>query len=82
MVRGIEIKKLYKEGNGMRKLLSVLLIAMLGLSMFTACNPESSKSEDLVSVKLVEGQCRALTATLDFDLDDVKRWEVQRYQSR
>lgn len=76
MVRGIEIKKLYKEGNGMRKLLSVLLIAMLGLSMFTACNPGSSASEDLVSVKLMEGQSRALTATLDFDIStQVKRWE-------
>ena len=76
MVRGIEIKKLYKEGNGMRKLLSVLLIAMLGLSMFTACNPGSSTSEDLVSVKLMEGQSRALTATLDFDIKtQVKRWE-------
>ena len=58
----------------MRKLLSVLLIAMLGLSMFTACNPESSTSEDLVSVKLVEGQSRALKAEVDFSKENLY-WE-------
>lgn len=63
-----------KEGKEMRKLLSVLLVAVLGLLVFTACNPSSSVSEDLVSVELMTGQSRALTASLDFSLEG-KKWK-------
>ncbi len=62
-------KKFNKEGKGMRKILSVLLIATLGLFMFTSCNPDSSVTEDLVSVKLVNGSSRSLNADVNFSQD-------------
>lgn len=59
----------------MRKTISVLLIVLVGLMMFTACNPESSISDALVKVRLVDGNSRALSASLNFDVNKVKRWE-------
>lgn len=59
----------------MRKTISVLLIVLVGLMMFTACNPESSISDALVKVRLVDGNSRALSASLNFDVNKVQRWE-------
>jgi len=68
-------KNTNKEGKKMRKTISVLLIVLVGLMMFTACNPESSISDALVKVRLVDGNSRALSASLNFDVNKVKRWE-------
>ncbi len=58
----------------MRKTISVLLIVLVALMMFTACNPESSITDALVKVRLVDNS-RALSANLNFDVNKVKRWE-------
>lgn len=75
---GLKIKqeKLNKDGKkGMRKTLSILLVVLIGLCMFTSCNSESKLTEELVSVELVTGQSKALTATLDFDTSKVAQWK-------
>ncbi len=66
--RNFGIRKVKK----MRKLLSVLLIVLVGLSLFTACSPESKVTEEeLVNVRLTTGSdSRALSASVDFDTSD------------
>ncbi len=57
----------------MRKTISVLLIVLVGLMMFTACNPESKTTEELVNVSLL-GKKRALSAEVNFSKDGLY-WE-------
>ncbi len=73
-------EKLNKDGKkSMRKTLSILLVVLVGLCMITSCNPESkiTENEELVSVRLVEGQeqRKGLTATLNFDISSVQAWK-------
>ena len=57
----------------MRKTINVLLIVLVGLMMFTACNPESKTTEELVNVSLLEKK-RALSADVNFSKDGLY-WE-------
>ncbi len=60
----------------MKKLLSVLLLVIAGLLVFTACNPESKLTDELVSVRLLTGsEDRALKAEVDFDVSKVSVWK-------
>ena len=60
----------------MRKAVVLLLVAIIGLFTFVACNPESSLNDELVSVTLSsESNTRSLTVTSDFDIANVKTWK-------
>lgn len=60
----------------MRKAVVLLLVAIIGLFTFVACNPESSLNDELVSVTLSsESNTRSLTVTSDFDIETIKTWK-------
>ncbi len=58
----------------MKKVLALLLIAIIGLFAFVACNPDSSLNEELVNVTITSRDTRSLEASTDFDISSVTKW--------
>ena len=59
----------------MKKVLALLLIAIIGLFAFVACNPDSSLNEELVNVTITSRDTRSLSVEAGFDLKDVTTWK-------
>ena len=59
----------------MKKVLALLLIAIIGLFAFVACNPDSSLNEELVNVTITSRDTRSLSVESSFNLDDVTVWK-------
>ncbi len=59
----------------MKKVLALLLIAIIGLFAFVACNPDSSLNEELVNVTITSRDTRSLSVESSFNLGDVTVWK-------
>ncbi len=59
----------------MKKVLALLLIAIIGLFAFVACNPDSSLNEELVNVTITSRDTRSLSAEASFKLANVTTWK-------
>ncbi len=59
----------------MKKVLALLLIAIIGLFAFVACSPDSSLNEELVNVTITSRDTRSLSVESSFNLGDVTVWK-------
>ena len=59
----------------MKKTLSILLIVATVLLVLVSCNSEQNFTEDLVSVSLKSATSKALSATNDFNVNNVSTWK-------